>query len=86
MDGLFLGKRRDGDPVSFSRFDAQGLPIYNDGYAKLDLAGSFRFNSYISLFARIENLLNQDYEEVLGYPAYRLNFSAGMRFRIGGGK
>jgi outer membrane cobalamin receptor len=38
------------------------------------------------LFGRIENLLNQDYEEVLGYPAYRLNFSAGMRFRIGGGK
>jgi outer membrane cobalamin receptor len=86
LDGVFLGKRRDGDPVSFSRFDAQGRPIYNDGYAKLDLAGSFRFNSYVSLFARIENLLNQDYEEVLGYPAYRLNFSAGMRFKVGGGK
>lgn len=86
LDGVFIGKRRDGDPVSFSRFDAQGRPIYNDGYAKLDLAGAYRFNPYVSLFARIENLLNRDYEEVLGYPAYRLNFSAGMRFRIGGGK
>lgn len=86
LDGVFIGKRRDGDPVSFSRFDAQGRPIFNDGYAKLDLAGAYRFNSYVSMFARIENLLNQDYEEVLGYPAYRLNFSAGMRFRIGGGK
>ncbi|MGH9842508.1 MAG: TonB-dependent receptor [Blastocatellia bacterium] len=86
MDAFLVGKRRDVDPVFFTRFDAAGKPIYNDGYAKLDLAGSYRINSYVSLFARIENLLNQDYEEVLGYPAYRLNFSAGMKFRIGGGK
>lgn len=86
LDGVFIGKRRDYDPAFFSRFDPQGRPIYNGGYTKLDLAGSYRFNSFISFFGRIENLLNQDYEEVLGYPAYRLNFSAGMRFRIGGGK
>jgi outer membrane receptor protein involved in Fe transport len=86
LDGVFTGKRRDYDPAYFSRFDSQGRPIYNGGYTKLDLAGSYRLNSSVSLFGRIENLLNQDYEEVLGYPAYRLNFSAGMRFRIGGGK
>jgi hypothetical protein len=38
------------------------------------------------VFARIENLLNNNYQEVLGYPAYRMTFSAGMRFKIGGGK
>jgi len=86
LDGFFIGKRRDFDPALFSRFDLQGRPIYNGGYTKLDLAGSYRFNSLVSFFGRIENLLNQDYQEVLGYPAYRLNFSAGMRFRIGGGK
>jgi outer membrane cobalamin receptor len=86
LDGVFIGKRRDYDPAYFSRFDSQGRPIFNGGYTKLDLAGSYRFNSFVSFFGRIENLLNQDYEEVLGYPAYRLNFSAGMRFRIGGGK
>ncbi len=84
--GLFIGKRRDGDPVTFSRFDAQGQPIYNEGYAKLDMTGSYRLRSWWSMFARVENLLNRDYQEVLGYPAYRLNFSAGMSFRIGGGK
>src|SRR5262245_48844398 len=84
--GVFVGKRRDFDPALFSRFDTKGRPIYNGGYTKLDLAGSYRLSSLVSLFGRIENLLNQDYEEVLGYPAYRLNFSAGMRFRIGGGK
>ncbi len=84
--GLFVGKRRDGDPVTFSRFDAQGRTIYNEGYQKLDLMGSYQVLSWWGLFGRIENLLNQDYQEVLGYPAYRLNFSAGMRFRFGGGK
>jgi outer membrane cobalamin receptor len=86
LEGVFIGKRRDFDPALFSRFDTKGRPIYNGGYTKLDLAGSYRLSSLVSLFGRIENLLNQDYEEVLGYPAYRLNFSAGMRFRIGGGK
>jgi outer membrane receptor protein involved in Fe transport len=86
LEGVFIGRRRDYDPAYFSRFDLQGRPIYNGGYTKLDLAGSYRLNSSVSLFARVENLLNQSYEEVLGYPAYKLNFSAGMRFRIGGGK
>ncbi len=85
LDGFFVGKRRDINPVTFRRFDSLG-PIYNDAYQRFDLAGSYRFTSWVSMFARIENLFNQDYQEVLGYPAYRLNFSAGMRFRIGGGK
>jgi hypothetical protein len=31
-------------------------------------------------------MLNQRYQEVLGFPAYRLNFSAGLRLLIGGKK
>ena len=85
LDGFFVGRRRDGDPVTFDRF-RNGLPIFNDAYQRLDLAGTYRFTSRVAMFARIENLLNQKYEEVLGYPAYKLNFSAGMKFRIGGGK
>lgn len=86
LDGFFVGRRRDGDPVTFARFDVAGQPIYNKAYQRLDLAGTYRFTSRVAMFARLENLLNQEYEEVLGYPAYKLNFSAGMRFRIGGGK
>ncbi len=80
LDAFLIGQRRDVDPVTFSR------TAYNDGYAKVDLAGAYRLTPRVSAFARIENLLNQNYQEVLGYPAYRLNFSAGMRFRIGGDK
>ncbi|MGE0102714.1 MAG: TonB-dependent receptor [Blastocatellales bacterium] len=84
--GTFMGRRRDGDPATFSRFDANGNPIYNRGYARIDLTGAYRLTSFMGLFARVENLLNRNYQEVLGYPAYRLNFSAGLRIRFGGGR
>ena len=80
LDAFLIGRRRDVDPVTFSRL------VYNRGYARVDLAGSYRLTPRVAAFARIENLLNQDYQEVLGFPAYRLNFSAGLRFRIGGEK
>ena len=75
---VIVGKRRDIDPVTFSRL------AINEGYAKLDASGGWNVTRYATLFARIENLLNKDYQEVLGYPAYRLTFSAGIRLRLGG--
>jgi outer membrane receptor protein involved in Fe transport len=84
LDGSIAGKRRDFVPFPFSKFDASGEPIFNDGYARLNAAGSFHLNSSVSLFARVENLLNQNYQEVFGFPAYRLNFSGGLRIRVGG--
>ena len=80
LNGFFLGQRRDVDPVTFSRF------ADNDGYAHLGFAGGYRVTPRVTAFARIENLLNQTYQEVLGYPSYRLNFSAGLRVRMGGDK
>lgn len=77
LDGFFIGQRRDVDPVTFSRF------AHSKGYQKVDVASSYKFSSYVTGFARIENLLNQNYQEVLGYPAYRLNFSVGMKFNLG---
>jgi len=86
LDGLFVGERRDIDPVTGARFDLAGRPIVNDGYAKLNAAGAVHLTHFLSMFARVENLLNRNYEEVRGFPAYRLNFSAGLRIRIGGGR
>ncbi|MFN7927478.1 MAG: TonB-dependent receptor [Blastocatellia bacterium] len=77
LNAFLLGRRRDVDPVTFSRL------ADNPGYARVDLAGGYHLTSRLSLFARIENLLNRNYQEVLGYPAYRLTFSAGLRVRLG---
>jgi outer membrane cobalamin receptor len=86
VDGSIIGKRRDFIPFPFSKFGLAGEPIFNDGYAKFNAAAAFHVNESVSFFARVENLLNQDYQEVLGFPAYRLNFSAGLRLRVGGRK
>jgi outer membrane cobalamin receptor len=85
VNGSLLGKRRDLDPVNGARFNASRQPLFNDGYAKLNATGSYHFTNRVTIFARVENLLNQDYQEILGFPAYRLNFRAGLRLRIGGG-
>lgn len=84
--GSFVGTRRDIDPITGARFEQNGRAIINAGYAKVNAAGSYHVSNAFSLFARVENLLNQDYQEVRGYPAYRLNFSAGLRIKVGGGK
>jgi vitamin B12 transporter len=86
VSGSFVGARRDIDPVSGARFDQNGKAIINRGYAKLNAAGSYHASKSVSLFARVENLLNQDYQEVRGFPAYRLNFVAGVRVKLGGGR
>lgn len=86
VEGFIMGKRRDFVPFPFSKFDSSGSPIFNEGYARINLAGSYHLNNSVSVFARVENLLNQNYQEVLGFPAYRLNFTAGLRIRVGGGK
>ncbi|HWC76643.1 MAG TPA: TonB-dependent receptor, partial [Blastocatellia bacterium] len=84
VDGSALGKRRDIDPIFGSRFDLTGDPFFNDGYLQMNAAGSYRITRRVAAFARIDNLLNQDYEEVLGFPANRFQITGGMRIRIGG--
>jgi len=32
----------------------------------------------------VQNALDKQYEEVVGYPALGINFRAGLRFRVGG--
>ena len=60
-------------------------PIYfADGYARLDLGGWYNVTSHITAYANLGNALNNHYNEVLGYPALKANFRAGLRFRLGG--
>jgi len=77
VGGSFIGRRPDSDFLGFGFNHAAG-------YARVDLGGWYAINSHASLYATVENALNKHYEEVVGYPALRINFRAGMRFRIGG--
>jgi outer membrane receptor protein involved in Fe transport len=60
------------------------LPCFftNKGFTRADAGFSYRLPRGLEIYGRLDNLLNQKYEESLGYPASHLNFLAGMRFNF----
>jgi len=77
LGGSFVGRRLDSDFLGFGINHAAG-------YVRVDAGGWYAFNSRVTAYLNIENLLDKQYQEVVGYPALGTNFRAGMRFRIGG--
>lgn len=47
------------------RFDVGAIPM--DDYTVVDLSGTYALYEKVVLFARVENLLDREYEEVTGY-------------------
>jgi outer membrane cobalamin receptor len=77
LAGSFVGRRPDSDFL--------GLGIdHAPGYARVDLGGWYAIHPRVTAYVNIENALDKQYEEVVGYPALGINFRAGLRFRIGG--
>jgi vitamin B12 transporter len=81
------------------RFDSdfRGLEIFNNpGYTRVDLSARLRLENHliklwgspfphsVEGFARIENLFDEDYEEVLGVPAPGINFLTGVQVTFQG--
>ena len=54
-----------------------------DRYAVWHAGASFRVTRQVELFARVENLFNQTYEEVYGFPALGRGAMAGLRVAAG---
>ena len=54
--------------------------IEGDDFAILRLFGDYQISEGINLFGRIENLMNEEYEEVDGYPALGRAVYAGLGF------
>ncbi|MFB3917152.1 MAG: TonB-dependent receptor [Terriglobales bacterium] len=79
LGGTFVGRRPDSD------FLVPPLGITSAaGYGRLDVGGWYAITSRVTAYANVANVLNKHYEEVVGYPALRANFRAGLRLRIGG--
>ncbi len=70
--GQFVGARVDSD------FEGIGL-ARSPAYAILDLTASFRLLDSMSVYCLANNVTNERYMEVLGYPALRANFRIGIR-------
>jgi len=79
LAGTFIGRRADSD------FFVLPVPLTAvASYARVDAGAWYAIKRYVTAYANVENLLNQHYEDVLGYPALRANFRAGLRFTVGG--
>ena len=74
-----LGRRADSDFLGL-------LPpvTHSAGYARADFGVWHAISSRVTAYVNVENALNRHYEEAAGFPALRMNFRAGMRFRVGG--
>jgi outer membrane cobalamin receptor len=64
-------------------FGASGGLFQNHGHTVANLGGSWRPLRSVELFARVLNLFDRSYEEVLGYPAPGRTAYAGARFAVG---
>ena len=74
--------RSDFDAISP---DGRLLLGRNPGYEKVDLAASYTLVEQwgclkgLNIFGRIENLLDDEYQDAKGFPAPGINFSIGLR-------
>ncbi len=69
---LYTGDRRDLSPVTFG-------PAVAGDYVTLNLTGRFKINEWLTIYARADNLLDEDYEDVLGFGTAGVSGYAGIR-------
>jgi vitamin B12 transporter len=68
----FVGERQEGDFVFYA-------VNRNPGYTFVFADASWKATKHLMPFLRVNNLLNADYQEVLGYQALSRNGAVGMR-------
>jgi vitamin B12 transporter len=86
LSGYFVTRQDDSTFLSDALFGTSLLlpnQDVNAGYQKIDLSGRYAISPAVTLFASIENLLNEHYTAAFGFPSLPLTFRAGIKFRIG---
>jgi vitamin B12 transporter len=86
LSGYFVTRQDDSTFLSDAFFGTSLLlpnQDVNAGYQKIDLSGRYTINPAVTLFASIENLLNEHYTAAFGFPSLPLTFRTGIKFRIG---
>ena len=73
------GRVLDVDP-SFGTF---GGLVMATGYATADVGAAVRVTRHVEVYAHVNNLLDRQYEEVLGYPAMPRTGTIGVRVAAG---
>ncbi|MEC9367726.1 MAG: hypothetical protein VX871_03445, partial [Pseudomonadota bacterium] len=66
----------------FPGFEEQRVTL--DAFTLVSLAGRYEVRPGIDLTARVENLLDDDYQEVFGFESAGIAAYGGIRMRFGG--
>ncbi len=65
------------------RYDTyNSLPVKVDSYSTVNVTANFNTTENTSVFVRIDNLFNKEYEEVKGYDAGGINVRCGLKGRF----
>ncbi len=69
------------DDLDFSSFPANTVTL--DDYTLVNLTASYAFSDSLILYARAENLFDEDYENVLGFQTPSDAYYIGLRMKLG---
>jgi vitamin B12 transporter len=61
-------------------FGSGRVPLVD--YSVLDLAGAYAVDERVELFGRVQNLLDESYQELAGFNAAGVSVFAGIRLRF----
>lgn len=75
LEALYVGERDDMDFSTFSR-------VQLDSYTLLNLSGSLAVTKWLEVYGRANNLLDEQYQEVLGYGTPGISGYLGVRATI----
>jgi len=78
VTGYFRGSDLDVDPT----YGASAGLYPCHGFVDLGVNLNVRLGEGLTGYGNLRNALNQSYEEVLGYPAPKLNFVAGLKWAL----
>jgi iron complex outermembrane receptor protein/vitamin B12 transporter len=53
-------------------------------YQKVDLSAGYDVKPWVRVFSSIENLFDEHYQPVFGFPALPFSIRGGMKFTFGG--
>ena len=76
-----VGERADSDFLGLGLADDASFS--NPGYARLDVRARLRVTGQFEIFLAGDNVTEEQYEEVLGYPALGRALRAGVRLNLG---
>ncbi len=77
IDIMYVGKR---DELDFATYPATRIVMPH--YFLINLAAYYDLFSFLRLQGRIENLLDEQYEEIYGYGTSELSFYGGIYLRV----